>query len=87
MFPEQFTTALGSRKQASSRPALMNLLKNEVVMKNIDGVDVLNMVLFVGGLLAFVAGHLAAKGTREIQRQTEELRKNNAERVSQLKEL
>jgi ubiquinone biosynthesis protein UbiJ len=56
-------------------------------MKNIDAVDVLNMVLFVGGLLAFIAGHLAAKGTREIQRQTEELRKNNAERVSQLKEL
>jgi hypothetical protein len=66
---------------------LKNLLKNEVVMKNIDAVDVLNMVLFIGGLLAFIAGHLAAKGTREIQRQTEELRKKNAERFRQSREL
>jgi hypothetical protein len=56
-------------------------------MKNIDAVDVLNMVLFIGGLLAFIAGHLANKGTREIERQKEELRKKNAERVGQIKQL
>jgi hypothetical protein len=55
------------------------------MMENINAIDVLNVVMFIGAILVFIAGKLADQGTREIVKRTEEKRKkmlHDAERNS-----
>ena len=48
---------------------------NDLPMSTFSAIDAFNVVMFIGVILVFIAGKLADKGTREIEKRTEEKRK------------